>query len=334
MVRSSKWIKNTDPEMLVSQVARDSLRERLDAVWYYAPRAAAKPKSNQKKDRERHVEDVHQLRVSVRRATAAIEIYAPLLPPRKARSMRKRLRALRKAANDARDLDVLAERLKRLKKTNRTAVTRVLREVAKRRKAAQKPLARAHKEARANDFRRKSRKLADGVKWRSSANEPTFGEFARATFEPLAHSFFEAARADLSDVKALHRVRIRGKAVRYAMELLAGGFEEPFRRDLYPVFGEVQERLGLINDHATAIALYQRWIARGDAPPVQAELSGLIERERESLDRERRLFGLWWTAQRAASLAEQFDAAIQRPQTRMHPASSPQAAPRRKRRAV
>jgi CHAD domain-containing protein len=52
-------------------------------------------------------------------------------------------------------------------------------------------------------------------------------------------------------------MRICGKRVRYAMELLAGALDHSFRRELYPTFAEVQEKLGTINDHATAIARYR-----------------------------------------------------------------------------
>ena len=61
--------------------------------------------------------------------------------------------------------------------------------------------------------------------------------------------------ADLSDVANLHQMRISGKRVRYAMELLAGAFDDSFRTELYPIYAEVQELLGTINDHATAITM-------------------------------------------------------------------------------
>jgi CHAD domain-containing protein len=56
------------------------------------------------------IEYVHQLRVATRRASAAVQIFAELLPKRKSRLINRRLRELRQAAGEARDLDVLGER--------------------------------------------------------------------------------------------------------------------------------------------------------------------------------------------------------------------------------
>ena len=59
------------------------------------------------------IEHVHRLRVSTRRAVAALKLYRDWLPPAKFRWVKKRLKKIRRAAGDARDLDVLAERLQR-----------------------------------------------------------------------------------------------------------------------------------------------------------------------------------------------------------------------------
>ena len=44
----------------------------------------------------------------------ALHIFQALLPPRRARKMKKQLKRIRRAAGDARDLDVLAARLKKI----------------------------------------------------------------------------------------------------------------------------------------------------------------------------------------------------------------------------
>src|SRR5207244_4505302 len=74
--RSSKWIDGLRPEMGVSQAARKTLRRRLEAVWFLLKPAAEKA--------DQSPEHVHQLRVSTRRAMAALEGYAELLPRAKA----------------------------------------------------------------------------------------------------------------------------------------------------------------------------------------------------------------------------------------------------------
>ena len=67
-------------------------------------------------------------------------------------------------------------------------------------------------------------------------------------------------------------MRISGKQVRYTMELLAGAFDESFRRELYVIFAEVQEMLGTINDHASAVTMFHEWRERADNNGSQAAL--------------------------------------------------------------
>lgn len=300
MIRRTKWVTGAEPGTLVSAVAQQSIEGRLAVVWRYAGRAARKAKKN--------VEYVHQLRVAERRAIAAIAIYADLLPKKKAKSICKTLHALRKAAGKARDLDVLAARLATAAEQNqRNDFREILDDIAESRTAAQKPLVRAYLKAKQKKFKRQSGKLLGKVRWRGSGPEPTFVEFACTTFKPMVDKFFADANADLSEVSALHQMRISGKQVRYAMELLSSAFGESIHRELYRVFTEVQERLGTINDHATAITLYSQWAERASDRAGQTALGDLVVNEKLMLDQAYHDFLDWWTAERAATLAEQFE---------------------------
>jgi hypothetical protein len=91
------------------------------------------------------------------------------------------------------------------------------------------------------------------------------------------------------------------------MELLAGAFPAPFRDELYPVVGTLQEKLGLVNDLAVAQARLDKRIARtGDA----AELSELRRRAAaagEELARAREDFGGWWTPGARDALRARFE---------------------------
>ena len=106
-------------------------------------------------------------------------------------------------------------------------------------------------------------------------------------------------------------MRIAGKQVRYAMELLAGAFEESFRHELYVTFAKVQEKLGAINDHATAITMFNAWHERGDHNGSRAELAELIASERTQLRAECQEFRNWWTTERAGELVERFATLLQ-----------------------
>src|SRR5262249_58635227 len=101
--RPDKWVQGVSPDDRTTDVAVRTLQARLAAIQHYLPLAAEKA--------EEDVEHVHQLRVWTRRASAALKLYAGLLPRRRTARMKKQLKRLRRAANDARDCDVLARRL-------------------------------------------------------------------------------------------------------------------------------------------------------------------------------------------------------------------------------
>src|SRR5207253_2054214 len=81
------------------------------------------------------------------------------------------------------------------------------------------------------------------------------GENAHETLGELAHPLMleqlrqleELASRDLHDYEHLHQVRIAGKQLRYAMEVLAPCYEPPFAEELYPAVEQMQEILGRAN---------------------------------------------------------------------------------------
>jgi CHAD domain-containing protein len=82
-------------------VASRLLRQRLGAVARaIAAVATGKPRA----------EAVHRLRISARRAAAAITAFRSFVPRRQRRWFKKSLRRIRCAAGEARDLDVLTTR--------------------------------------------------------------------------------------------------------------------------------------------------------------------------------------------------------------------------------
>ena len=303
MIVRGKWIKNAQPGTTVSEVAVESVRLRLEAVSHFLPLAAKKSHDD--------IEYVHQLRVATRRANAALQIYGELLPRKRVKAIAKELRRIRKAAGDARDLDVLAMRLgEELLGNEQSNLGFVLDEIAAFRKRAQKPLVTIHRHAKRTGFKKRCRKLVKRLRWRGESREPTFLDFSRGSMRPLVDDFFAAASEDLSEIAALHQMRIKGKRVRYAMELLSAAFEPSFRGELYPVFAEVQSKLGTINDHAVAIATLGAWSERAKKRKSRVELAQLVANEKSQLESHCQQFRDWWTDDRISALASQFDRAL------------------------
>lgn len=302
MANKTKWVAADSPDQPVQDVARDALRTRLDLVWHYLPQAAHGPHDD--------IELVHQLRVATRRAMAAVGIFGELLSPRRKQWFEKRLRQVRKAAGDARDFDVLAERLaNRLAEHDETRLELLLEEVTRRRQAAQRPIDRAYAKLRRKDFRRRERKLIRHVRLRTQADldqQPSFAEAGRRALRNLAHDFFAAAAADLSDSQSLHAFRIQGKRLRYAMEVFAEAFAPPLRKKLYPQVERLQAKLGDINDHASARRHFEEWIATTERNDVADALRRQIDEETTALGECTARFFQWWTPKRSQALRKRF----------------------------
>ena len=121
-----------------------------------------------------------------------------------------------------------------------------------------------------------------------------------------------AIAADLTDYENLHRVRIAGKRLRYAMEVFAESFPPALRETLYPDVEQMQEILGLANDSHVA----GRWLQSlrkklRTALPVewcrwQPGAEALIRIHRRRLPLQRRRFFAWWDRWQASGAAATF----------------------------
>jgi CHAD domain-containing protein len=294
MIPSGKWIEGIGPDTEVAEAARVSLDARLAAVVYWLPAAAYCA--------ELDIEHVHRLRVSTRRAMAALKLYADWLPAKRLRQIKKQLKKIRRAAGDARDLDVLAERMRRESEVGDESL---LAEIAVRRAKVQPAIEEiADHCRRKNSLARTIRKLLQGVRPRGPdcdhGRSAPFQVWAHERLAELAQAFFAAMPADDADTAALHQFRIQAKALRYAVELLAAGFGPELRDEHYPVIEKLQERLGRINDHAAAAAHFREWSS--DDPSRASAFEGLAQQEMQRLDEEERTFREWWSPERVEAL--------------------------------
>ena len=248
-ILAGKWLEGVAPADGVGAAAALALKGRLGAVLHYLPLASERSGED--------AEHVHQLRVCTRRAAAAMRLFRDWLPRRRYRRMRRQLRRIRRAADEARNCDVLIGRLKGGQPSSRAE--RWLRATRRERADAQRAVAAVHHRLRRG--RRLARKidaLLRRVRYRGGGEGPgaaaRFGPWAAGRLLAVARRFFDSVPADRADEAALHRLRIRGKELRYAVELLAGAFPAALRADLYPAVEAIQDHLGRVNDLATACA--------------------------------------------------------------------------------
>ena len=253
------------------------------------------------------VEDLHQMRVSVRRMRAALKAARPLLDVSWADGLRDELGLLGGALGPVRDLDVLLLRLRgeiaKLPEREQAAgeVLVAMLELAR-------ATARAEMLAALDAPRYASllERLADAIRLplptpTATQAQPELVDLVRLQVHKLRKAV-ERAGEDPPD-ETLHALRILGKRVRYTGELLepalrVSGAEDTRRavRRLLAATAALQEALG---DHQDACVAEQRIRELvdelGDQPDPQVVFVAgrLVERERSRADATR---ALWWPA--------------------------------------
>ncbi len=284
----------------VSSLAGRVVERRLAKVVRLLPRAAKRP--------ERSVDYVHDLRVAARRAAAALRMFAPCLPDAEREWMASRLRRIRKSAGPARDLDVIEERLSRIAAAGGATpqLAAVIDRVRDKRRRAQKPLLKAYGKARKRRFRARAGDLAQRIEWRGEGPEPDVREWAGAALRPMLDKFVARSSAGLTDLDALHAMRIAEKRVRYSLEALREAADPPVDR-VSPILEELQERLGEINDHDAARALMLGWRNGARDDGMRELFAYLAAFEQWSGSYAHDQFLAWWTPRRRLDMHERLN---------------------------
>jgi CHAD domain-containing protein len=287
-----KWITGLKPTMPAAEAARLVLQVRLEVVREHLPRAL--------READRDVEHIHQLRVATRRAGAALRLFADYLPEKAYDQARRGLRRLRRAAGAARDWDVFRLGLDdwRAQRTDLEypGLDCLLGYVVALRAEAQEALRQAEA-ARPLVFDRLAAATQAAI--RPPRPERSLEAVARPLLLDLAQELHEATSGNLSSYEHLHRVRIAGKRLRYAMEVFAVCIEPALRERAYVAVEELQEILGRANDSHVA---RRRLRSLRDAlrrttvwKRLKPGLEGLLRYHDRRLPQERQRF-LGWLA--------------------------------------
>jgi len=290
---SNKWIELPSADAHAVDVARLALDARFSRVERFLPLAAYQYQED--------IEHVHQLRTSCRRAGAALEAFRPLMG-KKPKELRKLLRRIHKSAGPARDTDVLLSRCKENPPTEGNHDD-LIAQLTAQRKCVQPALVKVAKNSRLRKLRRQIQLILASLKrGEREAQQLSFATFARKAIQVASQDVFRIPDSGQLTVAQLHKLRIAGKRLRYSIELFHGAFPPEMRREIYPVIEELQTRLGRLNDHATAQAMYQGWLA--ELPPGQraADLARRIVAEYDATIEDRREFLDWWATGRATTL--------------------------------
>lgn len=305
-MRDSKWITELAGQTPLVTAARQVFDLRLHAVADRLLPALFHA--------DEDLEHVHQLRVSTRRSGAAVRIFAECLPPREHKAIKKILRQIRRAAGAARDWDVfqvmVAARRPRARKEHYAGLDFLVGYGQSQRVLAQSHLTELQSLVD-GEYLALVRSVIDAVT-EPRAHE-TFREQAIPLLASLRAELDAAAAQDLESYEHLHRIRILGKQLRYAMEVFAGCFAPPFRETIYPAVEQMQEILGLANDShvagQTLTAIRDRLQRTQPAawPRYQPGIEGLLRYHARRLPEQRRLFVKWWRNWQSSGTEQQLE---------------------------
>jgi len=299
MLDSDSSIESVDPHVPVGCMAAKVLRDRFDTVW--AELHAVCSMSD-------YAEHLHTLRVATRRTSAACDAFRSVLPARRRKWFEKKLRQLRRAAGEARDLDVLADCL--AKNDAARARSRLVAMLAKQRRKSREPIRAQLKKLEVAGWLSRVDRLVEDVSGRR--RRTGFRAFARRRFKPMVASFVETVDRAPRDNDDIHGLRIKGKKLRYAMEIFATVVPVGARGRCQKSLERLQKTLGKYTDHASAAERLYRWSRSINAGPNQDMLVALCEDENKRASQARKAFSKWWNRTRRRSLQRRLNRTLRR----------------------
>lgn len=292
------WLVGESESTPVGRVAARTVRARLEAVWAELQAAVRNPGDG---------ESVHRLRVATRRTLAAFDAFADLLPAKRTAWFARRLREVRQAAGDARDLDVLTGRLGRgprdgadVRASAAAARSRLVAMLARQRETSREPIRQLHERLVAAGWQERFEELLARIPTRP--RRQTFAAYAHDRFQPLVTRFFAKADRRLRDDDDVHRLRIAGKKLRYALEIFAPVFPQRDRARCQDALERLQHMLGEFTDHASAADRFRRLSRDGCTGLDRDALDDLRERESALAAEARKSFVRWWDGERRREL--------------------------------
>jgi len=253
-------------------------------------------------------EELHDMRVAVRRMRAAWRVFDGAFKPGRTRRLRRRLRTLSDRLGVVRDLDVLIEGLETyqagLDPDQRPGLDSLLELWRHQRDSARRQLIDELDSAGYAAFGRDMDVfIAAGANAAASLAVPTSPHRVRDRAPSLIWGSYEAVRAyelvlPWADIETVHQLRIAVKWLRYTLEF----FGETLGRDGPNLLARVvalQDFLGCLHDADVAAKLARDVLVAqsGELTKVEVEAIGsyLHSRERE-VARRRRALGTVWRA--------------------------------------
>jgi len=214
-------------------------------------------------------EALHQARVALRRFDAAINLFGKIQSERKAMKVARELKWIGDELSRARELDVFMTELLvpfRTQCPKEPGVAEVYRICTQRREKAYERANAALASQRFRTF------LMDVAEWIEVDNgqqnvgsrlkrEQSAKDLVSRALSKIWSRMTPGRRIDELDLHRLHKLRLRAKRMRYAIELTQGLYDNSHPKRIERVLnelGKLQSALGTLNDIASAKAMLDR----------------------------------------------------------------------------
>ncbi|NDJ62836.1 MAG: CHAD domain-containing protein [Chloroflexi bacterium] len=241
------------------------------------------------------IEDVHDMRVAIRRMRSAFNLLTAYYKPKTIRPFVEMLRRLARALGAVRDLDVLIENLHAFGQTLETpeqqqAIKRLAKRLEKRRKAARARLIRVLDR---DDYRAFVGAFTvflttPGMGARGISDDDIYPSRVRHLLPTMIYSHLGMVRAydtviAEADVPTLHALRIEFKRLRYVVSMFGSVLGSSLKQFVAEL-KTIQDYLGTMNDGHIAREQLRALLADASAP--EAEVLRLYIARLETEERE------------------------------------------------
>jgi CHAD domain-containing protein len=284
----AKPIENLDCEVSALIMASTVLRIRFDEILEFHAAAVA----------ANGIDGVHDMRVASRRFRSALRDFAPLFEKKTANPLKEDARAIADALGDVRDRDVAIEALEKLRERAPTdEIAAGIGRLIDRRRGQR---ASAHSvfvtKVTPETLEGVQENMEKAFRGESSKNETSLRSFAVHAIERVHVNFLDRAESiyEPFNDKALHKLRLSGKRLRYALELFDGcwlGELKPFAKYV----SKLQSRLGEVHDSDGWIQNIQDDIAKNiiDGPTATWLISEFVGRRTTEYIKALELWSEW-----------------------------------------
>ncbi len=224
------------------------------------------------------IEDLHDMRVAIRRMRAAAKVFEEYLDSKKLKPYLEGLKTTLSALSDVRDLDVFREKaeeyLKKLPTENEHDLDPLFTVLAEERKKARKNMTTYLKSERYANFKKDfSDVLAVSESWAlptTTTKHDALPHRVRNVLPSILYARFadigaysEWVEGPHVSIERLHRLRIASKGLRYTFEF----FGEVLGKEVDIMIKEVtalQDHLGDLHDAVVAVDLMESYLQTGD----------------------------------------------------------------------